>query len=97
MFHFANHSQHRGSVITSYSIHYTKLYDLWMPIMDGAEATLRIRQLESQHGKQTPIMVFTTSNMESDRSRCLAYGANDYLVKPVRATTLQEKVACYAR
>lgn len=73
------------------------IMDLWMPIMDGAEATLRIRQLESQHGKQTPIMVFTTSNMESDRSRCLAYGANDYLVKPVRATTLQEKVACYAR
>ncbi|MCW0482834.1 response regulator [Gaoshiqia sediminis] len=73
------------------------IMDLWMPIMDGAEATLRIRQLEVERGQMTPIMVFTTSNMENDRTRCLQYGANDYLVKPVRAATLQEKVACYAK
>ncbi|WP_163717285.1 response regulator [Mangrovibacterium lignilyticum] len=73
------------------------IMDLWMPIMDGAEATLRIRQLDRLQARQTPIMVFTTSNMENDRNRCLEYGANDYLVKPVRAATLLEKVSLYSR
>jgi len=73
------------------------IMDLWMPIMDGAEATLRIRQLDRQHNRQTPILVFTTSNMENDRDRCLQYGANEYLVKPVRAATLMEKVAYFSR
>ena len=73
------------------------IMDLWMPIMDGAEATLRIRQLEHLPSRQTPIMVFTTSTMEKDRNRCLHYGANDYLVKPVRAATLMEKVAFFSR
>lgn len=73
------------------------IMDLWMPIMDGAEATLRIRQMDRQRNRHTPIMVFTTSNMENDRSRCLEFGANDYLVKPVRAATLMEKVSCYSR
>lgn len=72
------------------------IMDLWMPIMDGAEATLRIRQLESKSDRHTPIMVFTTSNMDNDRSRCMEYGANEYLVKPVRAATLQEKVANFS-
>ena len=73
------------------------IMDLWMPIMDGAEATLKIRQLERNSNRKTPIMVFTTSNMENDRNRCLQYGANDYLVKPVPAATLQEKVKCFTR
>ncbi len=71
------------------------IMDLWMPIMDGAEATLRIRQMDRKRNKQTPILVFTTSNMENDRNRCLEYGANGYLVKPVRAATLMEKVAFF--
>jgi len=73
------------------------IMDLWMPIMDGAEATLRIRQLDKQNNRLTPILVFTTSNMENDRTRCLEYGANEYLVKPVRAATLMEKVAIFAK
>ncbi len=73
------------------------IMDLWMPIMDGAEATLKIRQMESESGRMTPILVFTTSNMENDRTRCLKYGANEYLVKPVRAATLQEKVEHFSK
>jgi len=72
------------------------IMDLWMPIMDGAEATLRIRQLERQYNRQTPILVFTTSNMENDRTRCLEFGADEYLVKPVRAATLMEKVSYFS-
>ena len=64
--------------------------------MDGAEATLRIRQLERQYNRQTPILVFTTSNMENDRTRCLEFGADEYLVKPVRAATLMEKVSYFS-
>lgn len=72
------------------------IMDLWMPIMDGAEATLRIRQLDRQYNRQTPILVFTTSNMENDRTRCLEFGADEYLVKPVRAATLMEKVSHFS-
>ncbi|WP_372774970.1 response regulator [Mangrovibacterium sp.] len=72
------------------------IMDLSMPIMDGAEATLRIRQLECEPNRQTPIVVFTTSNMENDRERCMKYGANDYLIKPIRAAKLMEQVALYS-
>lgn len=84
------------AVMMAQSTHYDLIImDLWMPIMDGAEATLRIRKLDQDRNKQTPILVFTTSNMENDRTRCLEYGANEYLVKPVRAATLMEKVSFF--
>lgn len=84
------------AVMMAQSTHYDLIImDLWMPIMDGAEATLRIRKLDRDRNKQTPILVFTTSNMENDRTRCLEYGANEYLVKPVRAATLMEKVSFF--
>ncbi|MFV0378931.1 MAG: response regulator [Mangrovibacterium sp.] len=73
------------------------IMDLWMPVMDGAEATLRIRNMEGVCNRQTPIMVFTTSDTENDRARCLEHGASDYLVKPVGLKTLVEKVACFSR
>ena len=79
----------------SHNIYDLIIMDLCMPIMDGAEATMRIRQLESNADRNTPILVYTTSDIEKDRIRCMKHGANEYLVKPVKASILQEKVNCF--
>ena len=59
------------------------LMDLLMPVMDGAEATLRIRASKEPRNKNIPIIFVTTNDYEQDRIRCLNNGGNDYLIKPV--------------
>lgn len=66
------------------------LMDMQMPIMDGLEATQRIREQEkiNQHGKHTPIVALTANAMQSDREKCLAVGMDAFLSKPFNAQTL---------
>jgi CheY-like chemotaxis protein len=56
------------------------LMDCAMPVMDGFEATRRIRG--SIHSG-IPIIAVTASAMAGDRDRCLGEGMDDYLAKPV--------------
>lgn len=55
--------------------------DLKMPIMDGWEATRRIRALEV--GREIPIIALTAQAMAGDEQKALANGCTDYLAKPV--------------
>jgi two-component system sensor histidine kinase/response regulator len=55
--------------------------DLHMPVMDGLEATRRIRALPE--GSTVPIIAMTAAVMEEDRERCRAVGMNDFVPKPV--------------
>ncbi len=65
--------------------------DLKMPIMDGWEATRRIRELEQ--GREIPIVALTAQAMAGDEQRALAIGCSDYLSKPVVDPALvREKV-----
>jgi two-component system sensor histidine kinase/response regulator len=64
--------------------------DCQMPVMDGFEATRRIRALAI---KQPTIIAMTANALPGDRERCLVAGMNDYITKPIRAEILAEKIA----
>lgn len=67
------------------------LMDLQMPIMDGIEATKRIREFE--RSKTTPfpikIIAMTASAMPEDKYICYEAGMNDYISKPFRREDLK--------
>jgi len=68
------------------------LMDLMMPVMDGAEATLHIRKSAQHRNKHIPIILVTTNDFEEDRLRCMANGADDYLIKPIDICNLNETI-----
>ncbi|HXI87469.1 MAG TPA: response regulator, partial [Parvularculaceae bacterium] len=67
------------------------LMDLSMPVMDGYEATRRIRNVEAERGlPRTPIIATTAHVLEEDRRRCRLAGMDDFLAKPIRKARIEE-------
>ncbi len=58
--------------------------DVQMPLMDGIEATKRIRSGEAgEEAKDIPIIAFTAHTFEEEVKRCMDAGMNDFVTKPV--------------
>ncbi len=70
--------------------------DCQMPVMDGYEATRRIRRLEQSEGRlPTPVVAMTANAMEGDRDKCIKAGMDDYLAKPVSLPELRATVSSW--
>jgi signal transduction histidine kinase/ActR/RegA family two-component response regulator len=69
------------------------LMDVQMPVLDGLEATRRIRQEKRWH--DLPIVAMTAHAMNGDRERCLDAGMNGYISKPVHPAHLLNTVDEY--
>jgi CheY-like chemotaxis protein len=66
------------------------LTDISMPVMDGVEASRRIRESQERLGISAPIVGVTAHAMKDDRDRCLEAGMDDHLPKPVKPGPLRE-------
>jgi len=60
------------------------LMDIMMPVMDGLEATVKIREEEAINNikKRTPIIALTANTMDNDRDKCISYGMDEFMSKP---------------
>jgi len=67
------------------------LMDCHMPVMDGFEATRRIRNLQNKNAK-LPIVALTASAMKEDVQACYDAGMNDVLTKPLSMEDLRNKL-----
>jgi len=74
------------------------LMDCQMPVMDGLEATRRIRAGEqSAGGAHIPIVALTAHAMENERQICFEAGMDDYLSKPFTKLDIERIVRKWAR
>jgi PAS domain S-box-containing protein len=69
------------------------LMDLQMPVMDGLEATKRIREQYTK--EELPIIAVTASALHRDRNKCFEIGMNDYISKPFDIRALGVKLSKY--
>lgn len=65
------------------------LMDLHMPEIDGLEATRRIRALETEIGKHTPIIALTADAFIQQKEYCLQIGMDEFLTKPLDVAKLE--------
>jgi signal transduction histidine kinase/CheY-like chemotaxis protein len=64
------------------------LMDVQMPELDGLEATMRIRAVETGAGRHQTIIAMTAHAMKGDRERCLSAGMDGYISKPLNSAEL---------
>lgn len=74
------------------------LMDWQMPDMDGLEVTRRMRDgTAGDAARQVPVVALTANAFAEDRQACLGAGMNDFLTKPVLASTLTATIVRWTR
>jgi len=68
--------------------------DRQMPKMDGFEAIIKIREMETDH--RTPIIALTANFLPEDRARSFAAGMDEFLTKPIIRERLKDALAKWA-
>ena len=69
------------------------LMDMQLPLMDGVEATRRLRSM----GTQTPIITLTANATEQHRQQCIEAGSDDFLEKPINPASLKKVLAHFLK
>ncbi|OKH68342.1 hypothetical protein EB72_01140 [Mycobacterium sp. SWH-M1] len=68
------------------------LMDCSMPVMDGYEATRRLRARERQTGRHLPVLALTASASGSNRAACERAGMDGFLTKPIHLDHLEREI-----
>lgn len=70
------------------------LMDIQMPLLNGYEATEKIRDWENENNvtKKFKIIALTAHSFEEEKRKCLACGMNDFITKPINMQELIEKM-----
>ncbi|MBN2894410.1 MAG: PAS domain S-box protein [Campylobacterales bacterium] len=89
-FDFANNGE-EAVMMAQKNVYDGVLMDVQMPVMDGFEATRRLRGIEAT--STLPIIAMTANALHGDRQRCLNAGMNDYVSKPIDINKLFEVLA----
>jgi PAS domain S-box-containing protein len=66
------------------------LMDIQMPELDGIETTTRIRVLEKETGRETPIIALTAGALKENKEKCLKAGMTSFLTKPILSEKLSQ-------
>ncbi|WP_136063893.1 response regulator [Pontiella sulfatireligans] len=86
----------RDAVLQIRKEHYDIMFmDCEMPVMDGFEATRKIRALRDPHC-DIPIIAITANAMKDDRKKCIDSGMTDYISKPINQKQLIKLINKYA-
>ena len=68
------------------------LMDIQMPVMNGYEATMSIRSMDREDGKQIPIIAMSASSFAEDINSSILAGMNEHIGKPLNFTLLHEMI-----
>ena len=71
------------------------LMDCQMPVLDGYEATRRLRRQPQWH--DLPVIAMTANAMVGDREKALAAGMNDHIAKPINVDEMYRTLARWVR
>lgn len=71
------------------------LMDIHMPVMDGFEATKRIRALQGRDARAIPVIAMTADAFEEDVLKCRNAGMNAHISKPVNIDKLFEVIQSF--
>lgn len=73
--------------------------DVQMPVLDGNETTMKIRDYENENSipkdKRVPIVGLTAGAMKEEKEKCMAAGMDDFLTKPIQIELFKETLSRY--